>query len=320
MGATFGLLFEAGKDMAPGDGTFLRTLGHPVLRRRDSSVVEGLRRKDLALLAYLCVEGDRPFSRSHLAALLWGESTEEKARHSLTQALRRAAAGVGRGALCMERDTVRWTGAAACDAQLLLEGDERLDELLTIYEGPFLEGFEAGFGSEEFSAWADARRAELRRASVRWLDRAGERAERGRDWSRALRIGERSVQIDREWEGGHRRVMRALLERGERNLALRHFREFARWLTYEVGGHPDPETVALADVIRASAALPFPASQPAAPRDPACTEPAGEPDGQEAAPAPAAHHHRRRGRPSAVWARPVAPKQKSPDSRPPRPR
>ncbi len=240
--------------MAQGERTYLHTLGHPVLRRGDGTVVEGLRRKDLALLAYLCVEGDRPFSRAHLAALLWGESAEDRARHSLTQALRRAAASVGRAALAMERDTIRWTGAAACDAQLLLEGDARLDELLSIYEGPFLEGFEAGFGSDEFSAWADARRAELRRAAVRWLDRAGERAERERDWPRAQRIGERCVQIDRVWEGGHRRVMRALLERGERNLALRHYREFARWLMYEVGGHPDPETTALADVIRASAA------------------------------------------------------------------
>ncbi|HET7464619.1 MAG TPA: BTAD domain-containing putative transcriptional regulator [Longimicrobium sp.] len=265
MSATFGILFESDKEMTPAERTFLRTLGHPVLRRGDGSVVEGLRRKDLALVAYLCVEGDRPFSRSHLAALLWGESPEEKARHSLTQALRRAGAAVGRRALIMERDTVRWTGAAACDAQLLLEGDERLDELLTIYEGPFLEGFEAGFGSQEFSAWADARRAELRRAAVRWLDRAGESAERERDWERALRLGERLVQIDREWEGGHRRVMRALLERGERNLALRHFREFARWLTYEVGGQPDPETMALADLIRATACLAAPAPPAQAP-------------------------------------------------------
>jgi len=239
-----------------GERTYLHTLGHPVLRRGDGTVVEGLRRKDLALLAYLCVEGDRPFSRAHLAALLWGESAEDRARHSLTQALRRASASVGRGALAMERDTVRWSGAAACDAQLLLESDPRLDELLSIYEGPFLEGFEAGFGSDEFSAWADARRAELRRAAVRWLDRAGERAEREKDWERAQRIGERTVQIDRVWEGGHRRVMRALLERGERNLALRHYREFARWLAYEVGGHPDPETTALADLIRASATRP----------------------------------------------------------------
>ncbi|HEX8829830.1 MAG TPA: hypothetical protein VF705_01635, partial [Longimicrobium sp.] len=64
--------------MESGERTFLRTLGHPVLRRGDGSVVDGLRRKDLALLAYLCVEGDRPFSRAHLAALLWGESPEEK--------------------------------------------------------------------------------------------------------------------------------------------------------------------------------------------------------------------------------------------------
>ncbi|HEU4559111.1 MAG TPA: bacterial transcriptional activator domain-containing protein, partial [Longimicrobium sp.] len=147
---------------------------------------------------------------------------------------------------------------------------------------------------EEFSSWADARRAELRRAAVRWLDRAGERAEREQEWARALRLGERSVQIDREWEGGHRRVMRALLERGERNLALRHFREFARWLTYEIGGHPDPETVALADLIRASATLPFPAPTPARePAPPPTVLAAADEHEAEASPAaaePAPHH------------------------------
>jgi DNA-binding SARP family transcriptional activator len=249
-----------GRRMEQGERTFLRTLGHPVLRRRDGSVVEGLRRKDLALLAYLCVEGDRPISRAHLAALLWGESPEDRARHSLTQALRRAANAVGRASLVIDRDTVRWMGGARCDAQLLLEGDEGLDELLTLYEGSFLENFEAGFGSEDFSRWADARRAELQRAAVRWLDRAGDLAEREGAWDRAQRIGERSVQIHPVWESGHRRVMRALLERGERNLALQHYRQFALWLANEVGGRPDPETTALADLIRAT---PTPETRPA---------------------------------------------------------
>ncbi|HYH82780.1 MAG TPA: bacterial transcriptional activator domain-containing protein, partial [Longimicrobium sp.] len=155
--------------------------------------------------------------------------------------------------------------------------------------------FEAGFGSDEFSAWADARRAELRRAAVRWLDRAGERAEREKDWPRAQRIGERSVQIDRVSEVGHRRVMRALLERGERNLALRHYREFAHWLIHEVGGLPDPETTALADVIRAGApAIDPPPAPPAAEGD-AMAEttripagPEGPAKGDAAPPPPAA--------------------------------
>jgi len=254
----------------------LRTLGHPVLTCPSGVPVAGLRRKDLALLAYLCVEGPRPHSRARLAALLWGESSEAKARHSLTQALGRIVRAAGRCALVVERDAVRSTGAVACDAEWLLAGDGRLDALLTVYEGPFLEGFEAGFGSEEFGEWADGRRAELRNAAVRWLERTGAAAEAAGDWALALRIGERGTQVDPVHEEAHRRVLRALLETGERNRALRHFQDFARWLADDVGGEPDPETLALAARIRCctAAAAPPPPRLPAPPpQQPVLTAP-----------------------------------------------
>lgn len=243
--------------MEAGEAAYhLRTLGHPVLTRRDGALVEGLRRKDLALLAYLTVEGPRVHPRGRLATLLWGESDEARARHSLTQAIGRIQRATGRAALVVERDTVRSTGAVASDAELLVGRLGEVDDLVGFYEGPFLEGFEAGFGSEEFDEWAGRRRAELRGHALRWLDRRGGEAEERGDWARALRIAERAVQIDPVWERGHRRAMRALLELGERNRALRHFLELERWLADEVGGEPDPETLELVGRIRAAPARP----------------------------------------------------------------
>ncbi|HEX8694988.1 MAG TPA: BTAD domain-containing putative transcriptional regulator [Longimicrobium sp.] len=234
---------------------FLQTLGHPVLRREDGSVVGGLLRyrKDLALLAYLAIEGARPHSRAWLAALLWGESTERLARHSLTQTLGRIARTAGRDALVVERESVRWTGAVQCDAVLLLGGGPPagVDDELALYAGPFLEGFEAGFGSREFDEWAGRRRADLRNAALARLERLGAEAEATGDWDRALRLGERAVQIDPVCEQGRRRVMRALAARGERNRALRYYEEFAAWLKKEVGADPDPDTRALAERLRA---------------------------------------------------------------------
>jgi DNA-binding SARP family transcriptional activator len=260
----FKTLMNAGKR-----GLLLRTLGHPVLTGPAGGPIGGLRRKDLALLAYLCVEGPRPHSRARLAALLWGESPESRARHSLTQALGRIGRTAGSGTLVVERDSVRSTGAMACDAEWLLAGGERLDPLLTLYDGPFLEGFEAGFGSEEFGEWADGRRAELRNAALRWLEKTGEAAEAAGDWPLALRIGERGTQIDQVHEEARRRVLRALLEMGERNRALRDHEEFARWLAEEVGGEPDPETTALHERIRDSTA----AAAPPPPRIPSPPSP-----------------------------------------------
>lgn len=269
--------------MTCGDcGYLLRTLGHPVLTGPRGRPVGGLRRKDLALLAYLCVEGPRPHSRARLAALLWGESPERNARHSLTQALRRIREAAGEGALEVEREQVRATGAVPCDAAWLLEEDARLDPLLSLYEGDFLEGFELPFGSEEFGQWADGQRAKLRNAALRRLDRAGGAAEEAGDWALALRIGERAAKIDPVHEEAHRRVLRALIESGERNRALRYYQEFARWLAEEVGAEPDPETAALAG--RAGASAPAPAPPPAPPAPPPCPPP---PPPEPAEPAPA---------------------------------
>jgi DNA-binding SARP family transcriptional activator len=43
--------------------------------------------KTLALLAFLTLEPDTSHSREKLAALLWGDSPESRARQSLRQAL-----------------------------------------------------------------------------------------------------------------------------------------------------------------------------------------------------------------------------------------
>ncbi|HEX6039557.1 AfsR/SARP family transcriptional regulator [Longimicrobium sp.] len=240
----------------------LKTLGHPALHRADGALVEGLRRKDLALLVYLCVEGLPVHARGRLAALLWGESPEERARHSLTQALGRLSRALPPGALAPDKDAVRWTGALPCDAVALLRDamePREVDDAFSLYAGHFLEGFDPGAGAQDFREWADRRRAELRNAALRLLDRAGARAEGDGDFARALRLGERAVEIDPVWEQGHRRVMRALAARGERNGALRHYQRLETYLDEEVGGRPDPDTRALAEQLRAPPPDPEPA-------------------------------------------------------------
>lgn len=243
----------------------LKTLGHPALHHADGTLEERLRRKDLALLVYLSVEGLPVHARGRLAALLWGESPEERARHSLTQAVGRLLRVLPAGSLAPDKDAVRWTGGLPCDAAALLragmEPDE-VDDAFSLYAGHFLEGFDPGAGARDFHEWADRRRAELRNAALRLLDRAGERAEGAGAWGRALRLGERAVEIDPLWEQGHRRIMRALAARGERNGALRHYQGLEAYLQEEVlGGRPDPDTRALAARLRApdpATALPPP--------------------------------------------------------------
>ncbi|MBB4636949.1 DNA-binding SARP family transcriptional activator [Longimicrobium terrae] len=252
---------------------FLHTFGHPVLYGAGGIIVTGLRRKDMALLVFLSVEGVATHARTRLAALLWGENREERARHSLTQALGRLGRVLSPGVLSMDRENVRWAGGLPCDAHALLaaaaaNSDDA--EPAVAYTAHFLEGFDPGVGAEDFNEWADRRRADLRNAALRVLERAGAQAEAAGEWERALRLGERAVAIDPVWERGHRRILRALAAGGERNRGLRHYQQLEAWLEAEFGGQPDPDTRALAAHLRAlepgggTAPLPVPPAQPPA--------------------------------------------------------
>jgi DNA-binding SARP family transcriptional activator len=233
---------------------FLKALGSPLLTCPGA---ERLRKKDLALLVYLRLERRRAHSRSMLANLLWGDSTEEKARHSLTQALGRIRSVLGAECLDADHDRVEWRGELPCDAALLQEmTGAPPDPALGLYTGDFLAQFAPGRGAREFEDWMDGRRAHYRTLALELLDRAGDEAEAAGDWGAALRIGERSADVDPFWERGQRRVMRALHELGERNRALRHYEKFAALLARELEEDPDPETQALAERLRNAPRLP----------------------------------------------------------------
>jgi DNA-binding SARP family transcriptional activator len=238
---------------ADGGSVHLKTLGHPVLFGGDGQPVGGMRKKDLALLVYLCVDQTAVHPRGRLASLLWGGSPDERARHSLTQALGRLTR-TAPGVLAVEKDVVRRGNGLGCDAVRLLGGSigpAEVDDTFSVYPGPFLQGFDPGRGAEELVEWADRRRAELRDAALCLLARACDAAAAAGDWGRALRLAERAVEIDPVWEQGHRRLMQAQAARGERNRALWHYHIFEAWLAAEVGAQPDPETRALAELLRA---------------------------------------------------------------------
>jgi DNA-binding SARP family transcriptional activator len=217
-----------------------------------------VRRKDLALLTYLCIQRSRSLSRGTLASLLWGESSEEKARHSLTQALRRLRQLFGADALNVRDESVDWRGEVQCDAaelECLAAKPTTPGAELPEYREAFLSHFSLGPGAQDFEHWADARRAHYRGLAVRLLDAGGAEQERLGSWSQVLRLGLRVIEIEPLFEEGHRRVMRAWSALGERTLALKHYEDFVRWLQAEFGEVPDPLTVALADQLRSSTAV-----------------------------------------------------------------
>jgi DNA-binding SARP family transcriptional activator len=267
-------------------GFYLVTLGTPALVEHGTPIQ--LRKKDLALLVYLRLEGKHGHSRGALAGLLWGNSREENARHSLTQAIGRLRARLGSEVLQVGHDRVGCSATLDCDAAALqlAAGSDRVDEsILSLCAGDFLAGFQAGPGAEAFESWADGRRAHLRIVAVAALERLGAEAEARGDWDRALAAGQRAVDLDPASEPGHRRVMRAWNALGHRVRALQHYERLAEWVSAEFETDPEPETADLAEQLRCRtprpprpapepvpsvAARPF----PAAPREPSPFPPA----------------------------------------------
>ena len=237
----------------PASGLFLKTFGTPGLIAVDVQRTPPLRRKDLALLIYLTVEFDRQHSRAALASLLWGDFQEEKARHSLTQSLRRLRLAFGRDAVSIAEQNVEWRCELPCDAVQLERAGARatlVDPQLSGYTGDFLADFQLNGGASGFDLWSSEKRVHFRRLAVRVLETQGEEAELRAAWPDALQLGLRVVEIEPIFEEGHRRVMRAWSALGERNLALKHYHDFARWLHTEIEVEPDPTTQALALTLR----------------------------------------------------------------------
>lgn len=85
--------------------------------------------------------------------------------------------------------------------------------------------------------WADGRRAALREMHLRVLREAG--------------LWDRVLEVDPTDEEAHRQVMRAFLEAGNRQAAIRQFERLRDVLREELGIGPDPQSVELYETVLA---------------------------------------------------------------------
>lgn len=143
-------------------GLRVTLLGTPSLTHFDGTPVEGMGLgKPLGILAYLIVHG--PARRDELIGLFWGNMAEQKARNAFRQTLHRLRKAIGESLVSttagplmlgsdhpIESDVSRFSSAVERGAFL---------DAVSIYRGPFLEGFE--LGESEFDQWALGERARL---------------------------------------------------------------------------------------------------------------------------------------------------------------
>jgi DNA-binding SARP family transcriptional activator/TolB-like protein len=229
----------------------LRTLGRGVVRR-DGEDLPGVaaQKQRFALFAYLAVEGRA--SRDRLLALFWPEREEEKARHSLSQALYALRRDLGEECLQVEGDSVQVdTEACVVDAAQLDSAAERGDwhRVIELYRGPFLHQFSLPDASD-FEDWLSNTRAGLARlAHQGFRNVIAEHLSAG-DAATALAEAWRWTELEPLDDEAQHTLIGLLAASGERTAALGRFDAYRERLTRELEVEPLDETVALVERVR----------------------------------------------------------------------
>ena len=207
-----------------------------------------LPRKALALLAYLALEG--PADRSQIIALLWGNHTEDEARHALRQLLYRLRHTPAGACLQLSKEFLELSPGLEVDARAFLQAQKegRFAPALALYRGAFLQGLD--FEEESLEGWVAGWRERLRELWLGCLQAQAQALAASGEPRSALAFYRKLLQQDPLREQVHLEVMRLFAALGQTDQALRQYTELCRLLAEELGLEPLPETRALAESLR----------------------------------------------------------------------
>ena len=232
----------------------------------DSGALRLSTRKHESLLAYLALFPE-PHPRETIAALFWGDVTDEQARLSLRVALSTLRKELSDDILLTDRETIQLNPDAAIwvdvrefekvgDSRLVLSGAEGseigdsaisdLQSLFSIYRGDLLPDF--------YDDWVALERERLRSIYLDALLRLVQDARSEGKYARALELAQRVLATDRANEKAHQHLMFCYAALGNRAAALKQYEDCARALRDELGVEPSAETTALSTRIQTEAA------------------------------------------------------------------
>jgi DNA-binding SARP family transcriptional activator len=215
--------------------------------RRAPGVPVGIgRRKAEALLAYLACSAGQGRARDALAALLWPESSETAARHSIRQALLTLRRALPPGVIRVDEvalalDPTAFDVDVLAFERLIANGSpEALEQAASLYRGDFLAGFNVK--EAPFEEWLQSERERLRELALETLARVLATQRASNDLPAALQTALRLLALDPLQEVVHRTVMRLQAAQGRRDAALRQYQACVDVLERELGVEPEPET------------------------------------------------------------------------------
>jgi TolB-like protein len=219
----------------------------------DGTVLDVAGKKTQALLGYLAVESARPHSREQLAALLWSDTGDERARHNLRQALSKIRRSYG-PLIASNGDTLALDlGMCTVDAREF-DGLARskdvadLERCMALYRDELLDGLV--LREALYDEWLLGAQRHFRRAACDVIERLAfglAEVDRPED---AVDVLNRRITMDPACEPAHRHMMEIFEHVGRRSDALRQFQHLTEALARELGTKPSPETTAVYERIR----------------------------------------------------------------------
>ncbi|MEJ2600718.1 MAG: BTAD domain-containing putative transcriptional regulator [Anaerolineales bacterium] len=213
-------------------------------------------RKALALLIYLAVTAERQ-SRDSLATMLWPNSGQPEARHSLRNRLSELNLTLGNDWIEANRESVglrtgfwldvtqfrHYLAEAAIDPQPLIAAAD-------LYRDDFLTGFTLP-DCPEFDEWQFFQTEGLHQDLASALERLVGLLTSRADYNTAIAHARRWVALDPLHEPAHYQLMQLYVRTGQQAAAMRQFELIRQTLADELGLSPSRETTALYNDIQA---------------------------------------------------------------------
>jgi len=237
----------------------------------NASTVDIQRRKALALLIYLAVNG-QPYSRDSLATLFYPDSDQSRARAYLRRDLALLNTTLEGDWLLADRDTAELKSGYWLDTthfhQLLANCRRHghppesvcpdclphLNEAAKLYSDDFLAGFTLR-DSAEFDDWQFFQAESLRQELASVLEHLVKGLSAAGDYKTAIPIARRWLALDPLHEPAQRHLIQIYDQADQPSAALRQYEEYVERLEEELGLPPAEETATLYEAIKAKRML-----------------------------------------------------------------
>jgi predicted ATPase len=197
-----------------------------------------------ALLAFLALQPE-PHAREKLAALLWGDSGDDEARHSLRNALAAIRKTLG-DIFLADRETIQldahssmWVDAQVFEQATLADAQAAIN----LYKHDLLTDF--------YDEWIPPVRERLQMLYLDTLTKLIEQARSESQYERAIELAHRLLVSDPTNERGHQHLMFCYAVTGSRAAALKQYEDCVGILREELDVEPSSETTALYERIKA---------------------------------------------------------------------